>query len=260
MQTVHISPKKELGQHFLTDLRIAKRIADLLTGYGNYQKLIEVGPGTGALTNFLFSLPYQLHLAEIDDRSIAFLKASNPQIKLNFVGDFLKCNDTIFGHEQWGIIGNFPYNISSQILFKVLEYRQQIPEMVGMFQKEVAQRITQAAGDKSYGILSVLTQAYYKTEYVFTVQEGSFNPPPKVKSGVIRLQRLEQEPPCNQKLFWLVVKTAFNQRRKMLSNSLKPLLNGNNFPIMSMANERPEQLPVTSFIELTNAIEAQYRK
>lgn len=251
-----VRPKKQLGQHFLTDQNTAKRIANTLTGYGDYRTLIEIGPGTGMLTQFLQQLPYQLILSEVDQESIDHLINEKGFHSSDFMGDFLRIDPAYLSKEAVAVIGNFPYNISTQIVFKVIEHRERIPEMCGMFQKEVAQRICAPHGNKTYGILSVLTQAFYHTEYLFTVNEGVFNPPPKVKSGVIRLQRLPTKPNCNTEDLFRVVKTAFNQRRKMLSNALKPLLPEDYVDELGILSKRAEQLSVADFIALTNTLYA----
>lgn len=251
-----VKPKKHLGQHFLHDKNTAQKIAGTLTGYGEYKNLIEVGPGTGALTQFLIHLPYKLKLIEIDNESVQYLQHHYKPLENNIIQtDFLKCNlPEIFNGEKFAVTGNFPYNISTQIVFKILENRNHIPETTGMFQKEVAQRIAEKPGSKTYGILSVLTQAFYKVEYLFTVNESVFLPPPKVKSGVLRLQRNKNiNLPCNEELFFTVVKTAFNQRRKTIRNSIKSI-NKNNIE-HSLLDKRPEQLSVEDFIELTQLLQ-----
>ncbi|MBA4302969.1 MAG: ribosomal RNA small subunit methyltransferase A [Sphingobacteriaceae bacterium] len=250
-----VRPKKQLGQHFLTDQRTAQRIAQTLTGYGDYKTVIEVGPGTGMLTQFLQQQPYQLILSEVDQESIDYLIAEKGFHSSDFIGDFLKIDPAYLSREPMAITGNFPYNISTQIVFKVIEHRSHIPEMTGMFQREVAQRICAGPGGKDYGILSVLTQAFYHAEYLFTVNEGVFNPPPKVKSGVIRLQRLPKAPSCDTTALFRVVKTAFNQRRKMLGNALKPVLPENYTDELGVLQKRAEQLSVADFIALTNHLQ-----
>ena len=220
-----VRPKKKLGQHFLTDLNIAQKIADLLQ-FEQYQNLLEIGPGTGVLTQFLVSETTALHLVEIDEESILFLEKTYTEEQLNLIkGDFLKLDlNSIFGSDDFAIIGNFPYNISSQIVFKVLENKSQIPFFAGMFQKEVAERICEPPGSKKYGILSVLAQLYYETEYLFTVPPGVFNPPPKVDSAVIQMTRKKEfNLGCNEALLKKIVKLSFQQRRKTLRNSLKTL-------------------------------------
>lgn len=248
-----VRPKKFLGQHFLRDENIAKKIATSLTGFGGYSKVLEIGPGTGILTRFLIDNPdYKWYGVELDRDSVAFLRESFPQIsEWIFEEDFLKMPlHTIADEEQLAVIGNFPYNISSQIVFKVIEHLELIPEMVGMFQKEMAQRIAAPHGNKTYGILSVLTQAFYTVEYLFQVDEHVFQPPPKVKSAVIRLKRKASLPPCEKKKLFLVVKTAFNQRRKTLRNSLKGLeIQWQNLP-EDFPGKRPEQLSLENFFLL----------
>ncbi len=249
-----VRPKKGLGQHFLTDQPTARRIAATLTGYGGYQTVIEVGPGTGMLTQYLKEQPYKLLLSEVDTESIAYLTQKSGHAESDFVGDFLQLDLPYHVRGLVAVIGNYPYNISTQIVFKVLEHRNQVPEMTGMFQREVAQRICSTHGNKEYGIISVLVQAFYHAEYLFTVNEGVFNPPPKVKSGVLRLQRLPRDPDCDEKALFLVVKTAFNQRRKMLSNALKQLLPEGYDDPMGIMSKRAEQLSVDQFVELTRSL------
>ncbi|MEZ4853022.1 16S rRNA (adenine(1518)-N(6)/adenine(1519)-N(6))-dimethyltransferase RsmA [Flavobacterium sp.] len=253
-----VKAKKHLGQHFLTDENIAKKIADSLTLNG-YKKVLEIGPGMGVLTKYLLEKPIETFVIEIDTESVEYLEAHYLKLRGNIISkDFLKYNlNEIFNNEAFAIIGNFPYNISSQIVFKTLEMRNQIPEFSGMFQKEVAERICEKPGSKTYGILSVLTQAFYHAEYLFTVSETVFNPPPKVKSGVLRLIRKENYTlPCNEKMFFSVVKQAFNQRRKTLRNSLKSYIHSDSLKEDSIFDLRPEQLSVEQFVELTQKIEA----
>lgn len=254
----NVKAKKHLGQHFLKDESIAKNIADTLSLEG-YDDVLEIGPGMGVLTKYLLDKPINTYVIEIDTESVAYLDAKYPKLHGKIISkDFLKYNiNEIFENKQFAIIGNFPYNISSQIVFRVLEFRDQIPEFSGMFQKEVAERICEKKGSKTYGILSVLAQAFYDTEYLFTVDENVFNPPPKVKSGVMRMRRKEYfSLPCSEKLFFTVVKTAFQQRRKTLRNSLKTLNLSDNLREDSIFDLRPEQLDVQQFIELTKKIEA----
>jgi 16S rRNA (adenine1518-N6/adenine1519-N6)-dimethyltransferase len=255
-----VKAKKHLGQHFLKDQEICNQIADELQPNGRYSKILEIGPGMGALTKSLLEQnKAEIYVIDIDKESIVYLH-DNFKILSNqnriIDGDFLKMDLTqLFGEEPFAVAGNFPYNISSQILFKVLDYRHQIPEVVGMFQKEVAERIAHPPGSKAYGILSVLLQAFYNISYCFTVDEHKFIPPPKVKSGVIRLVRNEvQTLDCDEKLFKLVVKTAFNQRRKTLRNSLKSLIPSAN-SLDAIFDKRPEQLAVSEFIYITKIIE-----
>ncbi|MEZ4838333.1 16S rRNA (adenine(1518)-N(6)/adenine(1519)-N(6))-dimethyltransferase RsmA [Flavobacterium sp.] len=253
-----VKAKKHLGQHFLTDENIAQKIADSLTLNG-YQTVLEIGPGMGVLTKYLLEKPISTYVIEIDLESVDYLNKHYPKLHGKIISkDFLKYDlSEVFGEDSFAIIGNFPYNISSQIVFKTLELRERIPEFSGMFQKEVAERICEKKGSKTYGILSVLTQAFYEAEYLFTVSEHVFSPPPKVKSGVLRLKRKENfQLPCDEKLFFNVVKTAFNQRRKTLRNSLKTYQLSDNLKEDSIFDLRPEQLSVEQFIELTQKIAA----
>ena len=255
MQQVHA--KKFLGQHFLTDLTVAQRIAETICA----GPTLEIGPGMGVLTQYLLKNPnIQLTAIEIDRESVAYLKEWYPELHL-IEGDFLKLNlDIIYPEGEFNVIGNYPYNISSQIFFKVLEYKDRIPVCSGMIQKEVAERIASKPGKKAYGILSVLLQAYYDIEYLFTVDEHVFNPPPKVKSAVIRMTRNKRRRlDCDEALFKTVVKTAFNQRRKQMRNSLQQLVGKGN-PILEekIFTMRPEQLSVEQFIELTHLIEKSH--
>lgn len=251
-----VRAKKHLGQHFLTDENVAKKIADTLTLNG-YDKVLEIGPGMGVLTKYLLGKDTETFVVEIDTESVDYLQVHYPKLHGKIIGkDFLKYNfKEHFDNQPFAVIGNFPYNISSQIVFKVLEIRDLVPEFSGMFQKEVAERICEKKGSKTYGILSVLAQAFYDTEYLFTVSEHVFNPPPKVKSGVMRMRRKENYSlPCKESLFFTVVKTAFNQRRKTLRNSLKSLLN-DSIKEDKLFDLRPEQLSVEEFILLTQKIE-----
>jgi 16S rRNA (adenine1518-N6/adenine1519-N6)-dimethyltransferase len=253
-----VSAKKHLGQHFLKDESIAKDIADTLSLEG-YSKILEIGPGMGVLTKYLLDKPTETFVIEIDKESVDYLGNHFPKLDNHIIAkDFLKYDlNEVFNKEPFAIIGNFPYNISTQIVFKTLEMRDQIPEFAGMFQKEVAQRICEKKGSKVYGILSVLTQAFYEAEYLFTVPPSVFNPPPKVDSGVLRLRRkTNYSLPCNEKLFFRVVKTAFQQRRKTLRNSLKTLNLSDILREDEVFNMRPEQLNVEQFIALTQKIEA----
>lgn len=253
-----VKAKKHLGQHFLKDESIAQRIADTLNLDG-YNEVLEIGPGMGVLTQYLLDKPINTYVIEIDSESVVYLEENFPKLKGKIIAkDFLKYNiNEVFDGKQFAIIGNFPYNISTQIVFKALEYRHQIPEFAGMFQKEVAERICEKKGSKAYGILSVLAQAFYDAEYLFTVDENVFIPPPKVKSGVLRLRRKENYTlPCSEKLFFTIVKTAFQQRRKTLRNSLKTLNLSDNLREDSIFDLRPEQLSVVEFIALTQKIEA----
>jgi 16S rRNA (adenine1518-N6/adenine1519-N6)-dimethyltransferase len=252
-----VRAKKHLGQHFLTDKNIAAKIVDSLRQANRYTQVLEVGPGMGILSDFLLQkAEYQTYLIDIDTESYLFLQKKYPQLAERLINaDFLEMDFSSVFSGPFAIIGNFPYNISSQILFKVLDSRQQVVEVVGMFQKEVAERCTAKAGSKEYGILSVFLQAYYKVEYLFTVKAGVFNPPPKVLSAVIRLTRNEvQQLPCDEKLFWQVVKAGFNQRRKTLRNALSALINKEAMANEAMLDLRAERLTVNDFVELTNKI------
>ncbi len=252
-----VRAKKYLGQHFLKDEEIAEKIANSLIKK-NYENILEIGPGMGVLTKYLLKKKAITHVIEIDSESVAYLKAHYLNLTERIIEkDFLKINlADYFGENQVAIIGNFPYNISTQIVFKTLENKKQIPEFAGMFQKEVAKRIASKPGSKVYGILSVLTQAFYEVEYLFTVPPNVFNPPPKVDSGVIRLIRKENyKLPVNEKLFYNVVKTGFNQRRKTLRNSLKSFNLSDELKQDVIFAQRPEQLSVAEFIKLTAKIE-----
>ena len=250
-----VDPKKRLGQHFLKDKSICERIANLYGSQEIAPRIVEIGPGMGALTEYILKRPdLDTWCMEVDDESVAYLDVHFPALKGKVIfGDFLREDlSKLIAGNKIGIIGNFPYNISSQILFKCLEYRNQIPEIVGMFQKEVALRIAEKPGSKQYGILSVLLQAFYDIEYCFTVDEHVFNPPPKVKSAVIRCVRNNRENlGCDEKLFIQVVKTAFNQRRKTMRNALKPIIQNTELPFLDL---RAERLSVEDFITLTNQI------
>lgn len=249
-----VKAKKHLGQHFLTDKNICKKIADQYGFHEGCKRVLEIGPGTGALTEFLLKRDeIDLMVMDVDGESIAYLNNHFPTLNGKIKeADFLRIQVAKeFGDEPFAVVGNFPYNISSQILFKCLEHRNQIPEIMGMFQKEVAERVAEPPGSKQYGILSVLLQAFYSINYCFTVDEHVFNPPPKVKSGVIRCVRNERKSlECDEALFIRVVKMSFNQRRKTLRNSLKALLNGQALS-ESFSNQRPEKLSVDDFIQLT---------
>ncbi|OMP32029.1 16S rRNA (adenine(1518)-N(6)/adenine(1519)-N(6))-dimethyltransferase RsmA [Mangrovimonas sp. DI 80] len=254
-----VKAKKHLGQHFLTDESIAERIADSLSLEG-YKHVLEIGPGMGVLTKYLLKKNITTHVIEIDTESVEYLKSHYLNLADRVIEkDFLKYDlSEVFGNEPFAIIGNYPYNISSQIVFKALDMRDQIPEFSGMFQKEVAQRICSKEGSKVYGILSVLTQAFYDAEYLFTVPPTVFNPPPKVDSGVLLLKRKENYTlPVDEALFFKVVKTAFQQRRKTMRNSLKTLISSENLKANVIFDKRPEQINVQEFIELTSLIENQ---
>lgn len=256
-----VRPKKNLGQHFLTDLNIAKRIADTVDACPDIP-VLEIGPGMGVLTQFLVEKPRQVKAVEIDDESVRYLNEKFPKLRDNIIGDdFLKMDlRQVFDGKTFVLTGNYPYDISSQIFFKMLDNKELIPCCTGMIQREVALRIASKPGSRQYGILSVLIQAWYDTEYLFTVDEDVFNPPPKVKSAVIRMTRNGvQDLGCDETLFKRVVKTVFNQRRKMLRVSLKPLFNKETMPspeffANDMMTKRPEQLAVADFVELTNRV------
>ena len=257
-----IKAKKSFGQHFLTSEPIAQRIAESLQKTSEYKKVLEVGPGKGILTKFLLDKPYELVAVEADVDMVTYLKQFFPSLEGRVVeADFLKLRlDEVMGADSFGLIGNFPYNISSQILFKMIDYRAQIPELVGMFQREMAERVIAPPGSKTYGVISVLVQAFYKGEYLFSVKPGSFSPPPKVQSAVIRLVRKDPYVlDCDERLFRRIVKQSFNQRRKMLRNTLKPL-----FPEEILKEEffqqRPEVLSVEDFVQLAKRIEALQKK
>ncbi|MGB1371305.1 MAG: 16S rRNA (adenine(1518)-N(6)/adenine(1519)-N(6))-dimethyltransferase RsmA [Flavobacteriaceae bacterium] len=254
---MNVKPKKHLGQHFLNDESIAKKIADTLTLKG-YDTILEIGPGMGVLTKYLLEKPTTTYVIEIDTESVSYLEAHYLELSNRIIQeDVLKYDlSNTFADKSFAIIGNFPYNISSQIVFKMLENRKQIPEFSGMFQKEVAQRICEKEGNKTYGILSVLVQAFYTAQYLFTVPPTVFNPPPKVDSGVLRLKRKQDFVlPCSDKLFFSVVKSAFQQRRKTLRNSLKGFNLSENLKANTIFGKRPEQLSVDAFIKLATAIE-----
>lgn len=253
-----VKPKKFLGQHFLKDLQVAQDIANTVDACPELP-ILEVGPGMGVLTQFLMTKERPLKVVELDFESVAYLRENFPALGNNIIEqDFLKMDlAQLFEEKPFVLTGNYPYNISSQIFFKMLDYKDLIPCCTGMIQKEVAERMAAGPGSKTYGILSVLIQAWYRVEYLFTVHEHVFNPPPKVKSAVIRMTRNEtQELGCNEKLFKQIVKTTFNQRRKTLRNSISPILDKTN-PLMvdPIFNKRPEQLSVQEFIDLTNRVE-----
>lgn len=252
-----VRAKKHLGQHFLNDQNIAEKIALALHPEGKYKKALEVGPGMGVLTKFLLQRDdLETWVCEIDRESVAYLHGHYPQLSERIIADdFLRKDFTEFFSEPAAVIGNFPYNISTQILFRVLDFKDAVPEVVGMFQKEVAERIAEKPGSKTYGITSVLLQAWYDIEYLFTVPPTVFNPPPKVNSAVIRLRRNNvTDLGCDEKLFKQVVKAAFNQRRKQLRNSVKAFkvkAGEENNPIFT---QRPERLSVQDFVRLTNML------
>lgn len=272
-----VKPKKFLGQHFLTDLGIARDIADTVDACPDIP-VLEVGPGMGVMTQYLVQKPRTVKVVEIDYESVSFLREKFPSLEENIIeDDFLKMHlENVFQGQSFVLTGNYPYNISSQIFFKMLDYKNLIPCCTGMIQKEVAERIAAAPGNKSYGILSVLIQAWYSVEYLFTVHEHVFNPPPKVKSAVIRMTRNSTTSlGCDEQLFKRLVKTTFNQRRKTLRNNIRPLLGEldtqcakEGFPIPDHStllqdpifNQRPEQLSVQQFIALTNRVSDEYKR
>ena len=257
-----VRPKKKLGQHFLTDLGVAKAIADTVDACPELP-VLEVGPGMGVMTQFLVDKPRPLKVVEIDRESVAWLNEHLPRLRDNIIsGDFLRMDlDEVFGGQQFVLTGNYPYDISSQIFFKMLDNKDLIPCCTGMIQREVAQRIAAAPGCKAYGILSVMIQAWYDVEYLFTVDEHVFNPPPKVKSAVIRMRRNGVDDlGCDWTLMRRVVKAVFNQRRKMLRVSLRQIFNAGNMPepdffAQEMMTRRPEQLSVQEFVQLTNMVQ-----
>ena len=267
-----VRPKKFLGQHFLTDLPTAQRIADTVDACPDLP-ILEVGPGMGVMTQYLLPKGRPFKVVEIDFESVEYLRKAFPALEEGIIeDDFLKMHlENTFGGSPFVLTGNYPYNISSQIFFKMLDYRHLIPCCTGMIQKEVAERLAAPPGCKAYGILSVLVQLYYKVDYLFTVEPGVFNPPPKVRSAVVRLTRNDvQHPGCDEALLKRVVKTTFNQRRKMMRGSIKPLLHELDkslacpapdhidFLAQPLLTRRPEQLSVQEFIDLTNAVAAHY--
>ncbi len=249
--------KKSYGQHFLTSDDIAHRIAHSLQLLDQYDQVLEVGPGQGMLTKHLLEADYKLSVVEADRDMVTYLNEHYPELSERIISaDFLRLKlERIFGDASFAIIGNFPYNISSQILFRMLDYREQVPELVGMFQREMAERVVAPPGNKTYGVISVLVQAYYEGKLLFKVEPGSFNPPPKVQSAVIRLVRREnQDLGCSYSMFRRVVKQAFSQRRKMLRNTMKAFIKGDDLLKDEFFNQRPEQLSVADFVQLTNWI------
>ena len=256
---MRVKPKKHLGQHFLKDDSICLKIEQSISMHNDCENILEIGPGTGALTRHIINSNRheRFFVLEVDRESITFLNTNFKKLSSGQVieGDFLKYDSVaLFQNRPFAVVGNFPYNISSQILFRCLEFKDYIPEIVGMFQKEVAMRISEGPGKKQYGILSVFMQAFYDVEYLFTVDENVFDPPPKVKSGVIRCKRNKRrELECDELFFKKVVKTAFNQRRKTLRNSLKSISNGVELP-EKFSGERPERLSVDDFVELTKIL------
>lgn len=261
-----VKPKKNLGQHFLTDLDIARRIADTVDACPDIP-VLEIGPGMGVLTQYLVQKPREVKAVEIDKESVAYLYSRFPKLRDNILGDdFLRMDlATIFEGRPFVLTGNYPYDISSQIFFKMLDYKELIPCCTGMIQREVAQRMAAEPGSKAYGILSVLIQAWYDVEYLFTVDEGVFNPPPKVKSAVIRMTRNSVlDLGCDERLFKRLVKAVFNQRRKMLRVSLRQLFQGrkpeDGFFQRDIMTKRPEQLTIAQFVALTNEVQAELQK
>lgn len=251
-----VRPKKSLGQHFLKDMSIAEKIADTVSDHRDFP-VLEVGPGTGVLTQFLLEKYPQVTVVELDEESIAYLKSHYAKLEGHILeGDFLKLDLSKIFSDPFVVIGNFPYNISSQIFFKVLDHKDQIPVCAGMVQKEVAERLASKPGKKAYGIITVLLQVWYDIEYLFTVEPTVFDPPPKVRSAVIRMVRNQRTTlDCDENLLKTVVKTAFNQRRKTMRNSLKSLLGKDNELFREpIFDKRPEQLSVEEFIDLTNRI------
>ena len=252
-----VKPKKYLGQHFLLDDSVSHRISESLC-IKKKLNLLEIGPGTGALTKFLLQENIQLVTYELDQESIQYLNQNFPNLKV-YNQDILSVKWKTLFNDNFSVTGNFPYNISSQILFKIYENRDRVDQMVGMFQKEVAERVCSGDGTKKYGILSVLIQAFYNVEYLFTVNEDAFNPPPKVKSGVINIMRNNiKKLDCDEELFFKIVKAVFNQRRKMARNSLKAMI-GDNKIDHPLLTKRPEQLSVANFIELTKLLESNIK-
>lgn len=252
-----VRAKKHLGQHFLNDKNAAKRIADALDPSLGFTQVLEVGPGMGVLSDFLLEKEeFETFLIDIDDESITYLQDKYPQLGDRLIhGDFLTLDFNQYFGEKMAVIGNYPYNISSQILFKILEERDRVVQMAGMFQKEVAQRCVAQPGTKEYGIISVFLQAYYDVEYLFTVKAGAFNPPPKVLSGVMRMTRNNvTDLGCDEALFWKVVKAGFNQRRKTLRNALSSIITKDKMSNNPLYDLRAERLTVQDFVDLTNDI------
>ena len=258
-----VKPKKFLGQHFLTDLSVAQRIADTVDACPDIP-VLEVGPGMGVLTQYILPKGREFKVVEIDFDSVPYLHEHFPQLGDNIIeGDFLKMNlQEVFGGRPFVLTGNYPYNISSQIFFKMVENRDLIPCCTGMIQKEVAERMAASPGGKTYGVLSVLIQAWYDVEYLFTVNETVFNPPPKVKSAVIRLTRNGKAAlGCDEQLFRRIVKTVFTMRRKMMRNGMKQILGKDSSMLAdSIFTQRPEQLSVQDYVDLTNRVEAVLRE
>ena len=252
---MRVQPKKHLGQHFLKDESISQEIVSSVNEIDQIGTVLEIGPGTGSLTKYFAAKKVNFLAFEVDKESIDFLSINYPSVKV-LNQDVLAYDFSSFEFKPVAIVGNFPYNISSQILFKAIEFRSEVNQLVGMFQKEVAERVASPPGSKKYGILSVLIQAYFNVEYLFTVHEDSFIPPPKVKSGVIRLLRNDvSKLECDEKLFFKIVKATFNQRRKMIRNSIKTIV-GKLDSEHELFSKRPEQLSVKNFITLTNFTES----
>lgn len=258
--TDFVRAKKKLGQHFLKNEDIAKRIVDALSRTSEYKYVLEVGPGMGVLTKYLIeNTKYETHVIDIDTESIGYLKVNFPSLQKNIIeGDFLKLDFAkLFNNNTFAVIGNFPYNISTEILFKILDHKNQVPEVVGMFQKEVAERIAAKPRNKTYGITSVLLQAFYEIDYLFTVGENEFVPPPRVKSAVVRLRRNDvRQLDCDEKLFKQIVKAGFNQRRKTLRNSIRAFKLKAEFLDHKYLTQRAEELSVADFVALTNMVSA----
>lgn len=254
-----VKAKKSFGQHFLNNEAMAMRIVDGLINYTDINQILEVGPGQGVLTKHLLVKGRSLKLVEADVDMVDYISAAYPELSDRiYFQDFLKLNlSEAFDGQEFGLIGNYPYNISSQIIFHMIKHKSYIPMMVGMFQKEVADRIVAPHGSKTYGVISVLTQAHYDCEYLFKVSPGSFNPPPKVMSAVIRLTRKEQEIDCDERLFRSIVKISFGQRRKMLRNTMKQFVKDPEILKQDLFTKRPEQLSLEDFVSLTKQIEAQ---
>ena len=252
-----VRAKKKLGQHFLNDENIVKRIVESILDL-NAQNILEIGPGMGVLSKYLYQKEFNFRAVEIDSESVDYLSEHYPEMEV-LLGDFLKIDTQLTIQDNTFIVGNFPYNISSQIFFKMIEHRDKVPGLVGMIQKEVAERLKEKEGTKTYGILSVLLQTFYNVEYLFTVNENAFTPPPRVKSAVIKLTRNDRKSlPCDEKLYFRLIKESFGQRRKMMRSSLRQHLV--NLPDCRFLTERPEQLSVEDFIELTLAVEGVSKK